>query len=90
MRAQAIARSSLRTSLTRYSRSWGLWLLLLGHSFFALGGLAFAPMRFAGIVYQLGGVAALVPGVRSLTAFAIATAIGNLWIGLGVWRSDRG
>lgn len=29
MRAQAIARSSLRTSLTRYSRSWGLWLLLL-------------------------------------------------------------
>jgi len=25
----AIARSSLRTSLARYSRSWGLWLLLL-------------------------------------------------------------
>src|SRR6186713_1072916 len=68
----------------------GLWLLLLGHSLFGLGGLAFAPMRFAGIVYQLGGVAALVPGVSSLTAFAIATAIGNLWIGLGVLRSDRG
>lgn len=29
MTARAIARSSLKTSLTRYSRSWGLWLLLL-------------------------------------------------------------
>ena len=64
----------------------GLWLLLLGHSFFALGGLAFRPMRAAGIFYQLGGVAALIPGGRPLFAFAIATALGNLWIGLGVWR----
>lgn len=29
MSARAVARSSLATSLTRYSRSWGLWLLLL-------------------------------------------------------------
>lgn len=29
MSARAIARSSLSTSLARYSRSWGLWLLLL-------------------------------------------------------------
>jgi hypothetical protein len=29
MSATAILRSSLTTSLTRYSRSWGLWLLLL-------------------------------------------------------------
>lgn len=29
MTAAAVARSSLTTSLTRYSRSWGLWLLLL-------------------------------------------------------------
>ena len=29
MTAPAIARSSLTTSLARYSRSWGLWLLLL-------------------------------------------------------------
>jgi len=64
----------------------GVWLLLLGHSFFALGGLAFPPMRTAGIVYQLGGVAALVPGLRPLLAFALATALGNLWIGIGVWR----
>ena len=46
-------------------------------------------MRFAGVVYQLGGAAALVPGVRPLFAFAIATALGNLWIGLGVWRAKR-
>jgi hypothetical protein len=64
----------------------GLWLLLLGHSFYALGGLAFAPMRFAGVIYQLGGAIALVPGVRPLVVFAVATALGNLWIGIGVWR----
>ena len=29
MSAVAVARSSLRTSLSRYGRSWGLWLLLL-------------------------------------------------------------
>jgi hypothetical protein len=29
MSATAVARSSLTTSLQRYSRSWGLWLLLL-------------------------------------------------------------
>lgn len=29
MTAPAVARSSLQTSLARYSRSWGLWLLLL-------------------------------------------------------------
>ena len=66
----------------------GLWLLLLGHSFFALGGLAFAPMRVAGIVYQLGGLAALVPGSQPLWAMAAATALGNFWIGLGIAR-DR-
>lgn len=66
----------------------GLWLLLLGHSLFALGGLAFRPQRTAGIVYQLGGVAALVPGVPALTVFAVATALGNLWIAIGVARRD--
>jgi len=64
----------------------GLWLLLLGHNFFALGGLACAPMRVAGIVYQLGGLAALVPGSRPLWAMAAATALGNFWIGLGIAR----
>ncbi len=64
----------------------GLWLLLLGHSLFALGGLAFPPQRAAGIVYQLGGAAALLPGVPALAVFAVATCLGNLWIGVGVLR----
>lgn len=64
----------------------GLWLLLLGHNFFALGGLAFPPMRLAGLFYQAGGLAALVPGSRPLWAMAAATALGNFWIGWGVVR----
>ncbi len=63
-----------------------LWLLLLGHNLFSLGGLAFAPMRVAGIFYQAGGLAALVPGSRPLWAMAAATALGNCWIGWGVVR----
>jgi hypothetical protein len=64
----------------------GLWLLVLGHSLFTLGSLAFRPQRTAGIVYQLGGVAALVPGVPALWVFAAATALGNLWIAVGIAR----
>jgi hypothetical protein len=64
----------------------GLWLLLLGHSLFALGGLAFPPQRTAGLIYQAGGVAALLPGAPALALFAAATALGNLWIGIGVLR----
>jgi len=66
----------------------GLWLLLLGHSFYMLGGLAFEPFRVCGILYQLGGLAALWSGGAPLTVFAIVTALGNLWVGLGV-RSSR-
>ena len=66
----------------------GLWLLILGHSLFTLGGLAFRPQRTAGIVYQLGGAAALVPGVPALAVFAAATALGNLWIAVGVLTRD--
>ncbi|MBP1642906.1 MAG: hypothetical protein H6Q03_1575 [Acidobacteria bacterium] len=64
-----------------------LWLLLLGHSLFALGGLALGAQRLAGIVYQVGGVAALVPGVPPLIAFALATAAGNLVVAFGVLRA---
>lgn len=64
----------------------GLWLLLLGHSFYMLGGLAFEPFRACGLIYQLGGVAALWPDGSPLLAFALATAVGNLWMGVGVWR----
>jgi hypothetical protein len=64
----------------------GLWLLVLGHSLYTLGSLAFPPQRTAGIVYQVGGVAALFPGAPALPIFAAATALGNLWIALGVKR----
>jgi hypothetical protein len=64
----------------------GLWLLLLGHSFYMLGGLAFPPFRACGLIYQLGGLIALWPGGNPLLAFAAATAVGNLWMGIGVWR----
>jgi hypothetical protein len=67
----------------------GVWLLLLGHSFYMLGGFAFEPFRACGLLYQLGGIAALWPGGAPLTAFAVTTALGNLWVGIGVWRSRR-
>jgi hypothetical protein len=67
----------------------GLWLLLLGHSFYMLGGLAFAPLRVCGVLYQLGGLAALWPGGAPLAVFALATAAGNLWMGIGVWRAGK-
>jgi hypothetical protein len=67
----------------------GLWLLLLGHSFYMLGGLAFDPFRVCGLIYQLGGLAALWPGGPSLAVFAAATMAGNLWMALGVWRERR-
>jgi hypothetical protein len=68
----------------------GLWLLLLGHSFYMLGGLAFPPFRTCGRIYQLGGLAALWPGGLPLLAFALATAAGNLWMGISVWRERDG
>jgi hypothetical protein len=67
----------------------GLWLLLLGHSFYMLGGLAFPPLRTCGVLYQLGGFAALWPGGMPLLVFALATAAGNLWMGIGVWRETE-
>lgn len=67
----------------------GLWLLLLGHSFYMLGGLAFEPMRTCGLIYQIGGVAALWPDGFPLEIFALATAAGNLWMGLAIWRERR-
>jgi hypothetical protein len=65
----------------------GVWLLLLGHSFYMLGGLAFPPFRTCGLIFQLGGLVALWPDGNPLLAFAVATAAGNLWMGIGVWRA---
>ncbi|HEX4964023.1 MAG TPA: hypothetical protein VF173_24565 [Thermoanaerobaculia bacterium] len=64
----------------------GLWLLLLGHSFYMLGGFAFEPFRVCGLIYQVGGVVALWPGGSPLAVFAVATFLGNLWMAIGVWR----
>jgi hypothetical protein len=66
-----------------------LWLLLLGHSFYMLGGFAFEPFRVCGLIYQIGGVLALWPGGSPLAVFAAATFLGNLWIAIGVWRQSR-
>lgn len=67
----------------------GVWLLILGHSFWAHGGLGFAAFRGAGALYQIGGVAALTPWVDPLVALAVAVAAGNLWLAAAVWRRAR-
>ena len=64
----------------------GVWLLLLGHSFYSLGGLALPAFRPYGLLLQLGGLAALVPGVPALPAFAVVTGAGNLWMAYAVLR----
>lgn len=64
----------------------GLWCLVLGHSFFALGGLAFRPMRTAGLLFQLGGLASLLPGVPPLPTFAATAAMACGWLAWGVAR----
>ncbi len=66
-----------------------LWLLLLGHSFYMLGGLAFPPFRACGLLYQGAGLVALWPRLSPLLVFAAAAGLGNLWIAWGVWRLRR-
>jgi hypothetical protein len=66
----------------------GVWLLLLGHSLFALGGLSFPPLRTAGLIYQIGGLAALGGGERTLWIFAAATAAANLWVAWSISRAS--
>ena len=63
-----------------------LWLLLLGHSLYGLGGLVFQPLRTAGLLYQLGGLVALFLVARSDVVFAVTTALGNLWVAHAIWR----
>ena len=64
----------------------GLWLLLLGHSFVTLGGLAFPALRQAGLLYQVGGVAALWPRGQPMLVLAVTTLVSNLWMALAVRR----
>lgn len=67
----------------------GVWLLVLGHSFLVLGGLAFRPFRRAGWIYQIAGLGALWPSQDGLLWFAAATALGNLSIALAVRAAAR-
>lgn len=86
----AVALSVVLLALDRPRLLPGLWLLLLGHSLFAFGGLGFRPLRTAGIVYQLAGAIALVPGVPEMAALALATGLGNLRVALGLYGRERG
>lgn len=107
MRAQgnlslvAVALSLLLAGLGEAAFLPALWLLLLGHSFFTLGGLAFRPLRTAGLLFQAGGAAALVVAAlpfdryplsagagagRALALFALATAAGCGWVAWNLWR----
>lgn len=85
----AVALSGLLVWLDAPRALPGLWLLLLGHSFFSLGGLSLPALRTTGVLYQLGGVAALLPGAPSLELFAAVTAAGNLWVAFGIARRAR-
>lgn len=65
----------------------GIWLLLLGHSFYAVGGLAFPPFRPFGVAWQLAGVLALWPQlIDPLRVLAGITFAGNLWMAWQVWK----
>ncbi|MDX1632866.1 MAG: hypothetical protein R3234_13430 [Thermoanaerobaculia bacterium] len=67
----------------------GIWLLLLGHSFYVVGGLAFAPFRAYGLTWQLAGAVALWPGlVDPLLVLASVAFFGNLWMAWKVWGSE--
>jgi hypothetical protein len=85
----AVALSGLLIWLDRFEALPGVWLLVLGHSFLVLGGLAFRPFRRAGWIYQLAGLGALWPGQNGLLWFAVATGVGNLALGFAV-RAARG
>jgi hypothetical protein len=91
----AVALSLLLLTLRQAWALPALWLLLLGHSLWTLGGLAFPAWRRCGAIYQVGGLLALWPGPASwplpwpLLVFAAATAIGNFWVAAEVRRLGR-
>lgn len=68
----------------------GIWLLLLGHSFYSVGGLAFPAFRRLGLAWQAAGALALWPGlVDPLLALALVAFVGGLWMAWQLWRSGR-
>ncbi len=64
----------------------GLWLLLLGHSFAAFGGLSFPGLRQMGLLYQLGGFIALWPSGHPLLVLGLTTFVANMWMATTVLR----
>lgn len=64
-----------------------VWLLLVGHSFYVIGKLSFRPLRTAGLLFQAGGLLALLPGIDGYVAFAACAFAGCLWMGVGVYRT---
>jgi hypothetical protein len=89
----SLVAAALSAVLVAFDAAWllpGLWLLLLGHSLYLLGGLAFAPFRRCGLLYQGAGLLALWPRLPSLLLFAAAVAAGNLYLAASVWREQRG
>ena len=66
-----------------------VWLLLLGHSLYSLGGLASPPLKRCGLIYQLGGLASLAALANADLVFALATGLGNLSVAVGIWRGRR-
>jgi hypothetical protein len=65
----------------------GLWMLVVGHSFVMLGGVAFRSFRWYGGAYQVGGILALWPGNPSLLILAVVAGLANLWLAWKVWKA---
>jgi len=88
----SLVAAALSAVLVWFDAAWllpGLWLLLLGHSLYLLGGLAFPPFRLCGLLYQGAGLLALSPRLPALTVFAAAVGAGNLFLAASVWRERR-
>lgn len=62
-----------------------VWLLLLGHSLYGLGGLASPPLKRCGLIYQLGGLVSLWAVSSADLVFALSTGLGNLSVAISLW-----
>jgi len=65
-----------------------VWLLLLGHSLYGMGGLASPPLKWCGLIYQLGGLVSLAMLPSADLVFALATFAGNMSAAVGIWRGS--
>lgn len=85
----AVALSALLLWLDAAWALPGVWLLMLGQSFYLLGGLALPAFRGCGLLYQTAGLVALWPAAPALEVLAAALGIGNLWLAWAVRRAQR-